>query len=99
MSRLADLWAGRLPLAEAFWSWAAVVGIAVNAAATAGTFAVIAADLPAWLALVVHLVPLPYNAAIAVGVWRSAAHYQGPRHWADAARAVVLVWAALLTLL
>ena len=32
MSRLANLWAGRLPLAEAFWTWS-VAGVLVGALA------------------------------------------------------------------
>ncbi len=99
MRTLSALWSGRLPLGEAFWKYAVLIGAMVNLAATGGSLAVLAAGLPGALALGVHLLPLPYNAVIAVGVWRSAARYAGPRRHAEAACFAVLVWAALLTLL
>jgi len=98
VSALADLWAGRLPLAAAFWTWGVAVGGAVNLAATAGAMAVVAAGLPALAALAVHLLPVPYNMAIAVGVWRSAGRYEGPQLWVDLARVGAVALAAGLTL-
>lgn len=99
MSRLGDLWAGRLPLGAAFWTWGVGVGAAVNLVATGGMMAAAAAGLPGAVALAIHLAPLPYNAAVAVGVWRSADRYEGPRLWAEAARVAAVVLAAVLTLL
>jgi hypothetical protein len=96
---LADLWAGRLPLRAAFWIWGVAVGGAVNLAATAGSMSVLAAGLPAPAALAMHLLPLPYNIAIAVGVWRSAGQYEGPQLWADLARVGAVALAAGLTLI
>lgn len=98
MSALGDLWAGRLPLAEAFWKHAVLIGFAANVAATGGALAAVAADLPGVLALAIHLSPVPYTAACAVGVWRSAARYDGPPLRAEAARIAVLAWAGLLVL-
>jgi hypothetical protein len=95
---LGEFWSGRLGLAEAFWTWAVLIGAAVNAVATAGTFAVIAAGWPDALALGIHLSPLPFNGAIVVGVWRSARAYEGAHLWADLARTMVIVWAGVLTL-
>ena len=99
MARLADLWHGRLPLAEAFWVWAVAVGLALNLGTTVAMLALIAADLPAGLALAVHLLPAPYNVAVAVGVWRSAGGYAGPQFWADMARAGGVAWALFLMML
>ena len=99
MSRLPDLWHGRLPLSEAFWVWAIGIGLALNLAATSAMLALVAADLPAGLALGVHLLPVPYNVAVGVGVWRSAGSYEGPPFWADLARVAAIAWAALLMLL
>jgi hypothetical protein len=95
---LGDLWSGRLGLAEAFWTWAVLIGLTVNMVFTGATLAVVATDGPALLALALHLAPVPYNLAIAVGVWRSAAAYDGERQWADLARAAVVAWAMFLTL-
>lgn len=98
MSRLADFWNGRLPLAEAFWVWAVFVGLTLNVAATGLTLAALAAQLPPAAALAIHLAPAPLDVALAVGVWRSAGRYAGPRHRADMARAAAVVWAGVLTL-
>ncbi len=99
MRALADLWAGRLPLAVAFWTHAVLIGLAANAAATAASLAAVAADLPGGVALAIHLSPLPYTIACATGVWRSAARHKGPALQAEAARAAVLVWAGLMVLI
>jgi hypothetical protein len=95
---LADLWAGRLPLPVAFWTHLVVFCFLANGAATVGSLAVIAAGLPALVALAVHLLPLPYTVACAVGVWRSAAQFEGSPALAEAARAAALFWAGLMFL-
>jgi hypothetical protein len=99
MRALADLWAGRLPLAAAFWTWGVAVGGAANLAATAASLGAVAAGLPALAAFAIHLLPLPYNIAVAVGVWRSAGHYQGAQFWADLTRVAAVLLAAGLTLI
>ena len=99
MSRLGDLWAGRLPLVEAFWVWAVGVGLAVNLAATALTLGALSAGLPPAAAVAAHLVPAPVNVALAIAVWRSAGRYEGPRRWAEGARVSAVGWAGLLMLL
>lgn len=98
MRKLADLWAGRLPLAEAFWTHAVLIGLAVNLAATAASLGALAAGLSAALVLAIHLAPLPYTLACATGVWRSAGRHPGPELWAQTARAAVLIWSVLLVL-
>lgn len=98
MRQLGAFWHGRLSLGEAFWTYAVLIGAAVNIAATAASMTALAADLNGVLALAIHLSPLPYNVAIVVGVWRSAARHEGARHHAEAARCVVVAWAVLLTL-
>ena len=47
------------------------------------------------LALVVHLIPLPYSILTAFGVWRSARRYGGPSKFANFARIGVLAWFCL----
>jgi len=93
---IGDLWAGQLPLGEAFWKHAVAIGFAVNLAATTGGLSVLIADGPSAAALAVYLSPVPYMVACVVGVWRSAARHAGPPRQAEAARVAVLVWAALL---
>ena len=98
MRALADLWAGRLPLAVAFWTHAVALCLAVNAAATVGSMAAISAGLSGAVALAVHLLPVPYTVACAAGVWRSAGRYEGAPLLAETARAVAVFWAGLMVL-
>lgn len=94
---LIDLWHGRIPLAIAFWHNAIIYGSLANLIATIAAYAVLAAGAPAALAITIFLLPAPYNIAVAVGVWRSAARYSGPKIWADLARIAVIVWAIVAT--
>jgi hypothetical protein len=97
-SRLLQLWRGELPLATAFWDYAIIYGTILNFIATIGALVILAVKWPALLALVIHVLPIPYNFVAVVGVWRSAARHQGSPHWAMAARIVVLAWAAVAIL-
>jgi hypothetical protein len=89
---------GEIPLARAFWEYAMAYGLLANLIATAGAFAVLAADLPALLAVAIFFLPLPYNALVVVAVWRSANRYAGPPMWATLARVAVVLWAIIATL-
>jgi hypothetical protein len=91
------LWKGELPLAVAFWHYAIVWGLVINIVTSVMTMAVVLADAPAWVLVPVYLLPTPYNILVLVGVWQSAARYEGPRKWADLARLVTLVEMAVLT--
>ncbi|MBM3583407.1 MAG: hypothetical protein FJX36_02985 [Alphaproteobacteria bacterium] len=88
------LWGGAMPLPVAFWRHAVVYGFIVNLMATLAMLVLIAMNAPGWLALAVHLAPLPYNVLFVVGVWRSAARWPGPPPWPDAARVAVTAWFA-----
>ena len=93
---VARLWSGSLPLARAFWEHAILYGGISSLVATAGALAVLALDLPALLALAVHLSPVPYLLATVVGVYRSAGHYRGAPVWARAAETAAVLWAGLM---
>jgi hypothetical protein len=45
------------------------------------------------------LLPLPYAVLVVVAVWRSAVHYRGPPERAQLAKAGIVVWAVLATVL
>ena len=97
MKKLRSLWLGKLPLGEAFWTWAISVGLLVNVTTSALFLAMIMADRP-WAALLLgYGLSVPYNILAAVGVWRSAGRYEGPAGHADVARAVTLIVMLLLT--
>ena len=107
MSVLKALWRGHVPLGVAFWRYAIFWGLLVNLAAAlaAGAFAVVgnaSAGQPglfALAAIAAHLLPIPYNVLVLVGVWRSAGNSPDTPFTATAARTFVTLWAALLTLL
>jgi hypothetical protein len=96
MSKLRALWSGDLPLGEAFWTFAIGIGLLVNLSTSAAFLGLISVDRP-WAALFVgYVLSVPYNVVALVGVWRSAAHYEGQALHADLARIVTL--AAMLVL-
>ena len=97
METLRSLWAGKVPLRTAFWEYAVFYGFVLNLLTTIASFALIAFGAPAALALAVHFLALPYNLFVLVAVWRSAARYDGPPHWANAARMAVTIWAVAAT--
>ena len=97
MNTLRALWRGDLPLADAFWKWTVVVGLAVNLV-TSGLFVAMMVNDQVVLALILGYVPsLPYNFVASVGLWRSAARYDGPAANADLARAAGLLLMAVLS--
>lgn len=95
---LLRLWRGEIELGRAFWEYAIGYGALANLVATIAAFATIVANGPVALAVVLFLLPVPYNVAAAVGVWRSAARYRGPPERANLARIAVTVWAIVLSL-
>lgn len=94
---IAQLWQGELALRRVFWDYAIIYGTLLNLATSFAAFGIIAAGWPLLLAIVVFVLPLPYNLLIVVGVWRSAARYRGPIIWAKLARGAVVIWAILAT--
>lgn len=95
---LRKLWAGRMPLPRAFWEFAVFYGFVLNLVTTVATFGLLALKVPEAVAMTVFFLPLPYNLFVLVAVWRSAARYQGPAHWANAARVAVTLWVVAATL-
>ena len=98
MMILRALWSGNLPLGKAFWTWVVIVGIPFNLATSLLFLLLVMADQlwPAFFAG--YLLSVPYNVVAVVGVWRSAARYEGePRH-ADLARVATVAVMLLLTL-
>lgn len=98
MQRLHRLWAGDLPLREAFWSWALAGGLAVNVL-TSLLFLVLVLNDRLILAFVVgYGCSIPYNVVALVGVWRSADRYGGDPVLAGAARIIAAVGLFLLSM-
>lgn len=97
--RFGALWAGEVPLAEAFWWYGIACGFFVNLLATLLALAAATLGAQGWLVLGLYLLPLPYNLLVLVGVWRSAARWQGAPHWATLARLAILFWVGAATAL
>lgn len=98
MKRLRSLWLGDVPLTDAFWNWAVMGGLAVNASTTLLFLVLLSNGQTAAAMVVGYAFSVPYNILVAVGVWRSAARYEGPRRLADLARIVTVVGMTLLSL-
>jgi hypothetical protein len=98
MRKLRALWSGELPLGEAFWTFAIGIGLLVNLTTSALFLALITIERP-WAALFVgYALSVPYNVVALVGVWRSAARYEGQPGLADVTRIVTVVVMLLLSL-
>ena len=94
LSWVGALWAGNVPLAVAFWLYGIAYGSVVNLVASLMALGLVVAGLPAWLATVMFLAPVPYNALALVGVWRSAGRWRGAPTLRSAARIAIVAWAA-----
>ena len=98
MTKLLSLWKGDLSLSDTFWAWTVLGGLLVNISTSIAFLILITADLP-WAALFVgYGLSVPYNIVAVVGVWRSAATYDGPQSHCDIARGASLVLMAVLSL-
>ncbi len=97
MTSLSRLWRGELPLSNAFWNWAVLGGLVVNAVSSAVFLFLISADRPVAALIAGYALSLPYNAVVTIGVWRSAERYAGDRRWAGLARIVTIIGMALLS--
>ena len=93
------LWAGEVPLGEAFWTYAVAGGLLVNAIGTILFLWALSSGAPLLFIYLPMAVPIPYNVFMLVAVWRSAARYTGPRERADLARAAIILWTAAECLL
>ena len=107
LSRLFDLWSGRLPLSTAFWSYAVFWGLFVNLTALAASLVLVMAappgdesgrSWPIYLAVLAHILPMPFNGAVLVGVWRSAERPENSPLLSLAAKLAMAAWTVVLVL-
>ena len=92
------LWAGELPLRQAFWQYAVGYGLLINFVTSMAFLALIVRDANTALIALAFALPLPYNVLIPVAVWRSANCYPGPKKWADLASVGTVIWMIVLTI-
>lgn len=105
LSSFSDLWGGRLTLPTAFWHYMIFWGFLINLTATFASLAVLLMNNggtpQGWVALLsisLHLLPVPYNVACLVGVWRSAARPEVEATAKLLARAAACVWTSVMLL-
>ena len=89
---------GEEPLPRSFWRYGIAYGFVLNATGTTTAMILIMNDGPNWLAAILYGLPIPYNLAALVGVWRSADRWDGEHHWATLARLAITAWMAAMTL-
>lgn len=82
--------AGDVPLGEAFYNDMLAVGSMVNIAIGLCAFAMIAADFPIWLPIIIFLLPQPYNIILVLSVFRSASRSQG--RGTDFVKVAAVLW-------
>ena len=99
MKHLFRLLQGELALENAFWNWAVFGGLIVNVVSTALFLFLIMVDRPISALIVGYAFPVPYNAIVLVGVWRSAGRFAGERRLADYARIVTVIGMVLLSII
>lgn len=98
MGELRRLWSGEMPLVRAFWTYAVLIGVAVNMVTSALFLVLIASERPLAALVAGYAVSVPYNAVAAVGVWRAAGRYDGDPLHAEIARTVTLIGMLILTI-
>lgn len=94
---LRRLWAGEMPLDEAFWSWAVIGGIAVNLVTSLLFWLFVALDQIVAAYVAGYVVAIPYNVIAAVGVWRSAGRGDVTPRKAAICRIVTVIGMVLLS--
>ena len=91
-TKLRQLWLGQLPLQEAFWRYLITYDLILNLGATLSALTAVLADAPIALAVVLHLLPVPYSFFAATGAWRSAGRFEGDPSLANAAKIAIIIW-------
>ncbi len=91
------LWAGDVPLIQAFWDYAIIYGLLLNLITDFVFYTLLVNDGNTALIVLAFALPIPYNVLVAVAVWRSAGCYPGPKKWAEWARVGTVIWMVVLT--
>jgi hypothetical protein len=86
MRAVRRVWRGELPLAEAFWNWAVIGGLAVNLGCGFLALALVASGRPLMALAIGHGLSVPFNILAGVGVWRAAGRCSGDPRWPHALR-------------
>lgn len=93
---LAARWRGQVAIERLLWRDMVLVGTAINVVASVLALGLLVAGGPAWLAVLAHLLPMPYNVFLCIAVWRAAASVE--LAVATLARGVSLAWLVLVAI-
>ena len=88
---IARRWRGDVPLCTVFWRDMLGVGTVVNVVATFAALMMASQGAPGWVAVAIHLLPLPYNLFLLAAVGRAP-----PR--SRMASGVGMAWVAVMLL-
>jgi hypothetical protein len=99
MRTIIEFWHGDLPLGRAFWIWGILGGGVVSLFSTLLALALLAAEAPAWIAIMVFSAHIPWNLVLLVGVWRSTERSSVSRELAYGARLIMVAWLIALSVL
>lgn len=78
----APRWRGEVPFPRLFVTDMLVIGTLINILSTVAAVLLLGAEIPDWLAVTVHFLPLPYNIFIFLAVWRTSERRAVPFAWA-----------------
>ena len=78
-------WHGRVPWSVLLWRDLLLVGSVLNLLASFAALALLASDVAGWVAVLIHLAPLPYNLFLLLAVQR---HPQA----GQAGQAIAAIW-------
>ena len=92
---IASLWRGEVPLARVFWEYAIAWGTLANIACTGIALAAFVNGAPAWLGLLLHFAPTPFNALMVISTWRAAVREHATL-LAKFAPAAIVAWFLLM---
>jgi L-asparagine transporter-like permease len=87
---------GHTPFERVFWWDMLLVGTTINLAAGALAVAAHLHGAPLWLAAVIFLSPLPWNALLTTAVWRAVEGRPDPQR--SLVRVTAIVWLVLMVL-
>jgi hypothetical protein len=91
----ASRWNGDVRFIRLFVTDTLVVGTLINVVATVAAVLLLGAEVPDWLAVTVHFLPLPYNLFLFLAVWRTSERRQVPFAWA--AQIAAALWLIAVT--
>jgi hypothetical protein len=90
------LWRGDVPLAQVVWRDMVCVGTVVNIVAMGLAFLAVAFGASTMTAIVIQMLPVPYNIFLVTSAWKSAERARFDQAWAARLGSVLWLFAAFV---